>query len=298
MGVITNTENGLLNYSGDLIIKNEVSDGDVYIGGVDGSSTIYPVKFDVSTGGTATFSGSINPAVDASLTLGTGSLRWNFLYVNNAISVTDGNINSNAEFDFNQGANFAGPVYLQGGSYTSGSDTVSTAATVIPEGQYIYAEDSSTYLRKLIGKSSDRLILAQAGTSLYQGVDFFSGNSNNSILFRFYQSSNVICTINSTALTASGDVVAYSDKRLKTDIKTLDGKKVYEMRGVSFVKDDKNGSGVIAQELEKIAPELVNNDSEYKAVAYGNLAGYLIEAIKELKAEIEELKSNKCNCNK
>ena len=70
------------------------------------------------------------------------------------------------------------------------------------------------------------------------------------------------------------------------------------MRGVSFTKDDKEGSGVIAQELEKIAPELVNSDSEYKAVAYGNITGYLIEAIKELKAEIEELKSNKCNCNK
>ena len=290
MGVITNTENGLLNYSGDLIIKNEVSNGDVWIGGVDGSSTIYPVKFDVSDGGTATFSGSINPAADASLTLGTGSLRWNFLYVNNAISVTDGNINAGSEFDFNQGANFAGPVYLQGGSYTSGSDTVSTAAMVVPEGQYIYAEDSGVYLRKMIGKVTDRLILAQAGTSLYQGIDFFSGNTNNTVLFRFYQSSNLICTINGSSLTHSGDIVAYSDSRLKTNVKTLDGSKVYEMRGVSFIKDDKKGSGVIAQELEKIAPELVNSDSEYKAVAYGNISGYLIEAIKELKLEIDELK--------
>lgn len=91
-------------------------------------------------------------------------------------------------------------------------------------------------------------------------------------------------------LTASADVVAYSDERLKTDIKTLDGSKVYDMRGVSFIKDNKQSSGVIAQELEKIAPELVNNEGEYKAVAYGNVVGYLIEAIKDLKAEIEELK--------
>ena len=98
--------------------------------------------------------------------------------------------------------------------------------------------------------------------------------------------------------TATGDVVAYSDKRLKSNIKTLDGSKVLKMRGVSFEKEGKKGSGVIAQELEKVAPELVNNDSEYKGVAYGNISGYLIEAIKELKAEIEELKSNKCNCNK
>ena len=64
------------------------------------------------------------------------------------------------------------------------------------------------------------------------------------------------------------------------------------MRGVSFTKDDKKGSGVIAQELEKVAPELVH-DGEYKSVAYGNTVGYLIEAIKELKTEIEELKKDK-----
>ena len=98
-------------------------------------------------------------------------------------------------------------------------------------------------------------------------------------------------------LTASADVVAYSDERLKTDIKTLDGSKVYDMRGVSFIKDNKQSSGVIAQELEEIAPELVNNDGEYKSVAYGNITGYLIEAIKDLKKEIEECKKQKCNCN-
>ena len=90
--------------------------------------------------------------------------------------------------------------------------------------------------------------------------------------------------------TAGGDVVAYSDERLKSNIKTLDGSKVYNMHGVSFDKDGKKGSGVIAQELEKVAPELIHDEGEYKAVAYGNISGYLIEAIKELKAEIEDLK--------
>ena len=46
-----------------------------------------------------------------------------------------------------------------------------------------------------------------------------------------------------------------------------------------------------AQELEKVAPELVNNDNEYKGVAYGNLTGYLIEAIKELEARVKELEN-------
>jgi len=91
-------------------------------------------------------------------------------------------------------------------------------------------------------------------------------------------------------VTATGNITAYSDERLKSDVETLDGSKVFDMRGVSFTKDGKAGSGVIAQELQKIAPELVNDSGEYLSVAYGNLVGYLIEAVKELKAEIEDLK--------
>jgi len=93
--------------------------------------------------------------------------------------------------------------------------------------------------------------------------------------------------------TATGNVTAYSDARLKDNIETLDGSKVYEMRGVSFTKDGKANSGVIAQELQKVAPELVHDDGEYLSVAYGNTIGYLIEAIKDLKAEIDELKGAK-----
>ena len=92
--------------------------------------------------------------------------------------------------------------------------------------------------------------------------------------------------------TFNNDVVAFSDEKLKENIETLDGSKVYEMRGVSFTRKDtkKEGSGVIAQELQKIAPELVNETDGTLGVSYGNITGYLIEAIKDLKTEIEELK--------
>ena len=96
------------------------------------------------------------------------------------------------------------------------------------------------------------------------------------------------------SILATSNITAYSDRRLKDNIKTLDGSKVYEMRGVSFTKDGELGSGVIAQELEQVAPELVLTNSDEmktKSVAYGNVVGYLIEAIKELKLEIEELKN-------
>ena len=102
------------------------------------------------------------------------------------------------------------------------------------------------------------------------------------------------------AIVASGNVTAFSDERLKDNIETLDGSKVYEMRGVSYTKDGEASSGVIAQEIQKVAPELVNDSGEYLSVAYGNLVGYLIEGMKqlkqevvELKAEVEQLKSEK-----
>jgi hypothetical protein len=90
----------------------------------------------------------------------------------------------------------------------------------------------------------------------------------------------------------TGDVVAFSDKKLKKNIKTLDGSKVFDMRGVSFTRKDtgKNGSGVIAQEIQKIAPELVNDTGGTLGVAYGNISGYLIEAIKEQQEQIKDLR--------
>jgi hypothetical protein len=61
------------------------------------------------------------------------------------------------------------------------------------------------------------------------------------------------------------------------------------MRGVYYDKDGITSTGVVAQEIEKIFPEVVQ-DGEFKSVAYGNIVGVLIEAIKELKQEIDMLK--------
>jgi hypothetical protein len=99
----------------------------------------------------------------------------------------------------------------------------------------------------------------------------------------------------SGTIRATGDVIAYSDKRVKENIQTIDNslEKVIKLRGVEFNKigEDKKSIGVIAQEIEKILPEVVREDDKgMKSVAYGNITGILIEAIKELKAEIEELK--------
>jgi len=94
-------------------------------------------------------------------------------------------------------------------------------------------------------------------------------------------------------LTAT-EVTATSDERLKSDIQTIDNAldKVMNMRGVSYTKQAEKGVGVIAQEIEKVLPEVVT-DGEYKSVAYGNIVGVLIEAIKEQQKQIDELKKDK-----
>lgn len=98
-----------------------------------------------------------------------------------------------------------------------------------------------------------------------------------------------------------------SDERLKENIQTIENavEKVSALRGVSFdFKESKQSQiGVIAQEVEKIIPEVVGeNPDGYKGVQYGNIVGLLIEAIKEqqeqidtLKKEINELKGDKTN---
>jgi hypothetical protein len=69
---------------------------------------------------------------------------------------------------------------------------------------------------------------------------------------------------------------------------------VNDLRGVRFEwkRDHKPSYGVIAQELEQILPELVT-DTDPKTVNYNGIIGVLIEAVKELSAEIEQLKNNK-----
>ena len=100
------------------------------------------------------------------------------------------------------------------------------------------------------------------------------------------------------AATFNNNVTAYSDERLKENIVTVPDalKKVTAMRGVHYNRIDtgKAHTGVVAQEIQEIAPELVltaNDEIGTLSVDYGNITGYLIEAIKELKAEIEELKA-------
>jgi len=98
----------------------------------------------------------------------------------------------------------------------------------------------------------------------------------------------------STGALTAVSVVSSSDKRLKSDIQTLTNavQIVESLRGVSYLRNNRPEIGVVAQEVEKVLPMLVHEDPEgYKSVAYGNMVGLLIEAVKELSAEVKVLKA-------
>lgn len=105
---------------------------------------------------------------------------------------------------------------------------------------------------------------------------------------------------------AKNDVVAFStsDERLKDNITPIENalNKVSQVQGIEFDWIEKEGVhgnkghdiGVIAQEIEKVLPEVVTTrDNGYKAVKYEKIIPLLVEAIKELQAEVQELKKDK-----
>ena len=101
---------------------------------------------------------------------------------------------------------------------------------------------------------------------------------------------------------AGGDIVAYasSDIRLKNNLEIISNplEKINKIGGYSFTWNEENQDiykgkdyGVIAQEIEEILPELVETrDNGYKAVKYDKLVSLLIEGIKHLSTQVEELK--------
>ena len=106
-------------------------------------------------------------------------------------------------------------------------------------------------------------------------------------------------------LHVDGDVIGFSttvsDVALKSDIEVIPNAldKIDEIQGYTFTRHNgKKSAGIIAQELEKVLPEAVNEKTlalidgkKYKSVEYDAIHGLLIQAIKELKNEIRELKS-------
>ena len=94
--------------------------------------------------------------------------------------------------------------------------------------------------------------------------------------------------------TATGNVTAYSDRRLKRGLQVIPNSidKIKKITGYTFDRTDVEGrhTGVIAQEVEEVLPEVVSEGEDgMKSVAYGNMVGLLVEAIKDQQKQIDEL---------
>lgn len=152
------------------------------------------------------------------------------------------------------------------------------------------------------------------------GTVFFGDNPNHYLHFNgtemavsggiliatqgFTSNTTIFCgqTMQSMGTCTASAFVTSSDISLKSNIEPIPDSlnKLLKIRGVSYDKVDTNGNvkhdiGFIAQEVEKVLPEVVHtNEDGLKGVAYSNISAILIEAIKELNAKVEFL-TNKLN---
>ena len=176
---------------------------------------------------------------------------------------------------------------------SSGDLTLDVAGDIVldADGQEIFLKNAGVHWGTFLTDGTPNSFYIDAKVS--DGDMIFRGNDGGSVITALTLDMSA-----AGAATFNNDVTAFSDERLKSNITTIPDalSKVTEMRGVHYVRDatGKDSTGVIAQEMQKVAPELVltaEDEMGTLSVNYGNITGYLIEAIKELKAEIEELKA-------
>ena len=252
-----------LEKTGDsLRLETKISDGDIEFRGNDGGATINALTLDMSDAGTAIFNHDIKMPDSGQILIGAGS----------DIVITHDNSNGKIENN-------------------TGNLTLDVAGDIIldADGGDITLKDGGVEFAHLSNSSTDFVISTAVAD---KDIKFLGNDGGTGITALTLDMSAA------GAATFNNDVTAFSDERLKSNITTIPDalSKVTEMRGVHYVRDatGKDSTGVIAQEMQKVAPELVltaDDEMGTLSVNYGNITGYLIEAIKELKAEIEELKA-------
>lgn len=106
-----------------------------------------------------------------------------------------------------------------------------------------------------------------------------------------YYNTEVSCNsfIVNSSITASGEITAYSDRRLKSNIKPLENRGY--IQPMTYIKDNKECIGFIAQDVQEKYPELVNDNSEYLSLNYQQYVAVLQAQIIELEKRIKELEN-------
>ena len=178
--------------------------------------------------------------------------------------------------DGNVGINTATPSYNL--TVDSGTNDIGILTASSDSGSYVGFLDNATSTIPKIGAVGNKLIL---DASQYVGIKRTDPSYALDV---------------SGTIRATGDVIAYSDARVKENVETIPNAldKVKAMRGVGYNKigEQKRSIGVIAQEMIEVMPEVVSQDEQgMYSVAYGNLVGVLVEAMKEQQKQIDELKA-------
>ena len=158
-----------------------------------------------------------------------------------------------------------------------------------------FLDQSGNNVWELVGRNTNFYIYNNQNSVGY----VFESNASNGYVAILKGGTDASYPLDVTgSIRSTADVIAYSDRRVKENIKTIDNAldKVTKLRGVSYnrkdIEDKSTKIGVIAQEVKDILPEVVDQDGDDKySVAYGNMAGLFIEAIKELEARVKELEN-------
>ena len=143
---------------------------------------------------------------------------------------------------------------------------------------FIHASNGANNLRFIDGNNSTEYMRIKAGGNV--------GIAHTNPSEKLHVTGNILAT---------GNITAYSDERLKTNIKELDNtlNAIQNIRGVSYTRTDTkdNSIGVMAQDVETIFPELIAESNDgMKSVNYNGLVGVLFSAVKELSATVKQLK--------
>ena len=210
------------------------------------------------------------------------------------------NSGEDLEFQIGKAADATTPsvIFKSGGNVGIGTNSPNTQLEILNN------NDQPATLRLSSSVSDGDAVAAiisfqnEAGGGGVQGRIENIATEDDASYYKFYTddtSSPSMTLFDSGNMTIAGTLTQNSDVRLKENIKPIESAldKVKQMQGVEFNKINSSTKeiGVVAQEIEKIIPELVLEDKEgIKSVAYGNITAVLIEAIKEQQKQIEELK--------
>lgn len=145
---------------------------------------------------------------------------------------------------------------------------------------YITADGSTGIIEMYNSSNSIRFNDSNAAIEVEGAIGF-----NGEVVF-----SNTVES--SSSISAAGGFFDTSDARVKANVKEIDASDADKVKLVEFDRTDKehHGYGVIAQELEKVYPEMVNTDSEgFKSVNYNELAMVKIKYLEDKVARLEAL---------